>query len=152
MRDSSPEQESLRVQLAELNGRSRAYTAQIWQIPFAYLGIVGVVLAQVADKTPRITVIALFAAAVFGVVAFVHLTAMMNGVRRAVEAIVKVERQLKLEETAQYRPWWYISPLAAVVVLAVIACLVGGIYFCSLSEKPPGPPNAAYMDSIRRSS
>jgi hypothetical protein len=124
------ESESLRVQLAELNARSRAYTAQVWQIPFAYLGIVGVVLAQVADKPAIVVMIALFSAAAFGLFVLIHLIAMTHGIRRAVENIVKVEGQLGLPATAQYRFWSYIMPLAMVVTSISSACLIAGACFC----------------------
>jgi hypothetical protein len=41
-----PTNDTLRVQLVELNNRGRQYGGQIWQVPFAYVGIVGVVLAR----------------------------------------------------------------------------------------------------------
>ena len=133
------EAESLRVQLTELNNRSRAYTAQIWQVPFAYVGIVGVVLAQLADKDPRVKAVAMAAAAAFGVPVLIHLTSLANGCRRAVENIRAVERKLYLTETAQYRPAWYIAPLIGSVILTVLFCSAGAIYLFDSATKGAVP-------------
>ncbi len=122
--------ESLRVQLAELNTRARTYTSRMWQVPFAYVGIIGVVFAEVADKEQEIFAIALGIGMVFGILVLVHLTSLMDGVRRAVDNIRKVERALSLEQTAEYRPWWYISPLIGLVISAILFCAVGaGQYY-----------------------
>ena len=49
-----PDPESLRAQLTELNIRSRTYTTQIWQVPFAYLGILSIAVVQAAGKLPSL--------------------------------------------------------------------------------------------------
>ena len=85
------EQESLRTQLSELNTRSRAYTAQLWQVPFAYIGILGVVLAQVADKGAGTLAATLLCGGILGTAVIIHMTAMMEGVKRAVANIVKAK-------------------------------------------------------------
>lgn len=120
-----PEPQALCAQLAELNTRSRTYTAQIWQIPFAYIGIAGVVLAQLVDKPAPMIRVALVSIAVFGMLVFVHFTSMVNGVRRAVANIRETERLLHLRETAEYRFGWYILPLGLVIVLSTGAAVFG---------------------------
>ena len=119
-----PDPDTLRAQLVELNNRGRQYGAQIWQVPFAYVGIVGVVLAQVADKASETIYVASLCGALFGVLVFLHLTSMANGTKRAVLNLQDVEAKLGLTPTAQYRPFWYIGPLVGVVLLAVSVCIV----------------------------
>lgn len=123
--------DSLRVQLAELNARARAYTKQSWQVPFAYLGIIGVLLVQLAEKkTETLATTAIFiAGAIFGIAVIIHIAAMLEGVSRAVTNIQKVEHQLGLEQTAEYKPVWHIGPLIFVVLLVVIYCSIAGGYF-----------------------
>ncbi|MGI0025455.1 MAG: hypothetical protein ACREA4_09985, partial [Nitrososphaera sp.] len=121
--EQQPSVDTLRAQLVELNNRGRQYGGQIWQVPFAYVGIVGVVLAQVADKSPRIICVVSMCGALFGVLVLLHLTSMANGARRAVLNIQDIEAKLRLKPTAEYRPFWYIGPLVGVVVLAVSVCV-----------------------------
>ena len=44
------EPNTLRQQLQVLNERSRWYSAELWQIPFAYLGLTALVIAQIATN------------------------------------------------------------------------------------------------------
>lgn len=118
-----PDPDTLRAQLVELNNRGRQYGGQIWQVPFAYVGIVGVVLTQVAEKASQTIYVASLCGALFGVLVFFHLTSMANGSKRAVLNLLDVEAKLGLTPTAQYRPFWYIGPLVGVVLLAVSVCI-----------------------------
>jgi hypothetical protein len=111
------------VQLTELNNRDCHYTSQSWQVPFAYVSIVGVVLAQVADKKAEVVFIASACGAAFGLFVLIHLTSLANGIGRAVTNICGVERALQLDQTAEYRPEWYIGPLILSVILTVVLCL-----------------------------
>lgn len=132
---ASPETESLRTQLAELNVRARAYTSQLWQIPFAYIGIVGVALAQVADKGPGVLAATFLCGGLFGTAVLIHMTAMLEGTKRAVAHILQVESGLGLEQTARYRPVWHIGPFIGIVLLAVVSSYIGaGYYWCQPLE------------------
>jgi hypothetical protein len=126
--------DALRTQLTELNSRSRWYTSQLWQVPFAYLAITGVGLAGLANKSHTIFAIALIAAAVFGGCALMHLVGMLDGVRRAVKNLKKVEKKLELDPTVKYRSF-YEWPLLLVLILAIALYFSGGIYLllCKLS-------------------
>jgi hypothetical protein len=130
---AKPERPSLRVQLSELNSRSRWYTSQLWQVPFAYLAITAVALGGVVGKGPKIFGVALIAAAGVGCLIVIHWFAMLNGARRAIDNIREVEQELRLQKTAEYKPW-YVFPLLGVVIFAIILYLIGGIYsLCLLS-------------------
>lgn len=86
--------------------------------------LVGVVLAQVADKNSQTIYVASLCGALFGVLVFLHLTSMANGAKRAVLNLQDVEAKLGLTPTARYRVFWYIGPLVGVVLLAVSVCIV----------------------------
>ena len=126
-------QDALRTQLTELNIRSRTYTAQIWQVPFAYLGILGVVVAQAAGKAPGLLAVLLGSGALVGIAIIFHVAAMLDGSRRAVENIRKIETALGLDETAQHKPFRYVGPIFAILLLAVVLCIFGtGYVACSI--------------------
>src|SRR5688572_3280212 len=74
---------ALPAQLTELNERGRQYGAQLWQIPFAYVGIVGAVMSQVGDK-PALLTPTLLGASIFGIPVLLHAVTMLEGNRRAV--------------------------------------------------------------------
>ena len=123
-------EESLRVQLAELNARSRAYTTQLWQVPFAYIGILSVAIGQVLDKKPVVLPIVCLAGAVGGICVVIQMYALLEGSGRAVTNINDVERQLGLLETAQHKPYLHVIPLFLIVLLNVAGCVFGAFYFC----------------------
>lgn len=87
-------QETLRAQLAELNQRSHWYSAQLWQLPFAYLGITGVALASLDSATPRKYAITCFAAGVLGLLVFIHMLAVRRLEKRAIGKLSEVEKEL----------------------------------------------------------
>ena len=115
------------AQFTELNNRGRWYSSQLWQVPFAYLGITAVAVAQAAEKSPRFLPLALFGCAVFGVCVLVHFRGMMDGEKRAVEDLIKVERDdLHLRPTTEYKSQIYVLPLMFIMILTVGAYAVMG--------------------------
>jgi len=116
---SRPSKESLHVQLTELNNRSRWYSSELWQVPFAYLGLSGLVIGQVADKASRYLSLAFGASAVFGIFVIVHMHRLRGSERRAVKNLQDTERALNLEVTARARKGPKILQVA--VFLAVLA-------------------------------
>ncbi|MBI5196579.1 MAG: hypothetical protein HZA10_09670 [Nitrospirae bacterium] len=121
-----PEPEALRVQLSELNNRSRWYSAELWQIPFVYLGLTGLTIVQVADKTPKHLGLSFITAAVFGVFVIIHMFKIRKHETRAVEHLKKTETALHLPPTAKSSSGPTIFQVA--VFLAVIAFAFIGIY------------------------
>lgn len=121
-------QDALRTQLTELNIRSRTYTAHIWQVPFAYLGILGIVVAQATGKAPGLLALLLGSGALVGIAIIFHVAALVDGSRRAVENIRRIERALHLDETAQQRPIRYVGPMFAILLLTVVLCVFGTGY------------------------
>lgn len=129
---AEPEHDSLLAQFVELNSRSRWYSSQLWQVPFAYLGITGVTTAGLAYSDHKILLpFAFIVAGLFGICVFLHTVGMRDGERRAVENLKNVEKQLNLQLTAEYKPCLYVTTLQAIVVIAFIAYFTAGIYlFC----------------------
>ncbi len=117
--------ESLIVQLAELNSRSRWYSSQLWQVPFAYLGISGFVIAGLPDNK-SILALGLIAIGLFGICVLIHMHGMKDGERRAVQHLQKIEMELKLEPTAEFKHRTYVLPLQLAVMLATIIFLFVG--------------------------
>lgn len=89
-------QQTLRAQLAELNQRSHWYSAQLWQLPFAYLGITGVALASLDNASERKYAVTCFAAGVLGLLVFIHMLAVRRLERRAIGKLSDVEKELGL--------------------------------------------------------
>jgi len=76
---------------ADLNQRARAYSGQLWYVPFAYVGLAGAVLA-VLDKVPvdyRGGVLILFG--FFSLAVFIHVTGLKYYERKAVRKMRALE-------------------------------------------------------------
>ena len=125
--ENKPEEESLRVQLSELNNRSRWYGAQLWHIPFAYFGIVIVALVQIAVNKNSYLPYILISIGFFGCFVLWHMFGLMDGVKRAVTELQNIEKQLHLRQTAQYRQD-YTIPLFIALIILVLASISLGFY------------------------
>ena len=121
-------QKVLLIQLTELNNRSRWYSSQLWQIPFAYIGITGVSLASLAVTCSKILALALIIAGVLGICVLVHFSGIKDGEKRAVEHLINIEQQLK-SQTAEYKPKKYIWPLKLMLIITILFYFAMGIYF-----------------------
>lgn len=127
--ENSSLHEARKTQLTELNNRSRWYAGQVWQLPIAYVGATGIALAQLAGEssTKRLG-LALIACGIVGGLVLWHSVGIFNGVKRAVQNLIRVERELGLVETAQWRPWTLI-PLLIAVGLVSISYVGAGLYW-----------------------
>jgi hypothetical protein len=131
---AEPDSESLRTQLSELNQRARAYTAQQWQVPFAYLAVTGVSLGSIkCEGMGDVTLAAAFVvAAVLGILVYLHMLGNRDGAKRAVENIQETEDLLNLRVTAKYRGNRALLPLEAMVLVTTAAYFAGaGFHFFS---------------------
>lgn len=127
---------TLVVQLQELNVRSRVYMTQAWQVPFAYVATVAVLLGALLNKgvSREVAAAGFFVAAVTGVVVGLHQRGVMNGSRRAVFNIQAVELALGLGRTSEwvgpavFGPiTWLIWIVAALSAIAVPVIWQGGV-------------------------
>ena len=125
-------QDTLRVQLSELNHRGRQYGGQFWQVPFAYVGLTAVTFVAVTSRAATkaapttgdslsLSVNAFLFLGIIGVCVLLHMLAMLHGNWRAVQRIREVEVQLGLVETAEFH-FWYEVPLSLIAVLTCIVC------------------------------
>ncbi len=119
--------EILRSQLSELNTRARWYSSQLWHVPFAYLGVTGVVLGNLGEKSSYQLSLGLLCAGIFGILVSIHLFGIMDGEKRAVNNLQKVERELRLESTVKYKPF-YVIPLVLSVMGATIFYFIAFIW------------------------
>ncbi len=126
------ENDSLRVQLSELNNRSRWYTARLWHIPFAYFGILGVTVAQFMAEGRSYLPYVLILFGLFGCFVLWHMWEIWDGEKRAVEELQITEGLLELPQTAQYKKNYVLSLFIA-LLLGVLACLGFGLYLLKCS-------------------
>jgi len=117
--------ESWRIQLTELNNRSRWYSSQLWQLPFTYLAVTAIAIANLEGQKRCIIGLSFLAAFVLGVFVSWHMKGILDGEKRAVEDLREVEKKLALSPTAEYRK--YAQPLFIVVILATLIFLIVGI-------------------------
>lgn len=116
--------------MTELNNRSRWYSSELWQIPFAYLGVTGVVIAQLAEKANDYLGIGFAASAAFGVFVIIHTFRIRASEQRAITHLQETEAALHLPITAQTghgRP----KIFQVAVVVTVLAYAIAAVYFLS---------------------
>jgi uncharacterized membrane protein YhaH (DUF805 family) len=117
--------ENWRVQLSELNARSRMYATQLWALPFLYLTAIGVALSIVKDASKLYGSIA-FTLVVLGGLVFAAMMGTRRANDRAVQWIKKTEEKLSLIPTVQVRhnliDWsYYCIVLGAIAVMSFLA-------------------------------
>jgi hypothetical protein len=115
--------ESLRAQLIQLNERSRWYSSQAWQIPFAFLSLVVIAVETTMDKS-RITGGSVFLVLFFiGLFVIWHMISVAKGAERAVVSLKKIERELFFQQTTvkQTHTW---LPFFVSICVATVACLI----------------------------
>jgi hypothetical protein len=119
----NPTKDSLRIQLVELNNRSRMYATRFWQLPFAYLGLVGVALALVVKE--NLNDIKPVAAVFFflGILVLWIMAGTYRAIERSVEQLLKVEEALHLPPTAKRYRLIIDLPNFLMVFAVVIICL-----------------------------
>ena len=79
------------TQYDQLNQRSRWYSSQLWYVPFAYVGIVGVGIEKVNSLTDPLDNLAYLMLSVFSVGVYVHVVSLKFYERRAVRAMQTME-------------------------------------------------------------
>jgi|CXWL01.1.fsa_nt_gi hypothetical protein len=75
----------------ELNQRSRWYSSQLWYVPFAYIGIVGLGVEKVHNLPHPLGNLAYLMLAFFSLAVFVHVSSLKFYERRAVLCMQKFE-------------------------------------------------------------
>ena len=119
--------DSFRVQLVELNNRSRWYSSQLWQVPMAYLGLTGIFLANTGDVGQGFRTIAFLGSAVLGCVVLWHIKRIKADQDRAVRNLQCVEARLLLPRSALLGKESGGSSVLPLVVAVVSAITVYGL-------------------------
>jgi hypothetical protein len=124
-----PTSDVLSKQLTELNNRARWYSTQLWAVPVAYLGISSVAIAGFLKDVKEYLWVALLACALIGAFVIWHMQGIRDGEKRAVENLQKLEAQLRLPPTAEFKHYT-IPFLAAVWVFTSAFALLGVLFLC----------------------
>lgn len=89
----------------ELNQRSRWYSSQLWYVPFAYVGIVGLGVEKLHNLPRPLQNLAYLMLAFFSLAVFVHVSSLKFYERRAVLSMQKLESPVVSGGGAR----WYMS-------------------------------------------
>lgn len=115
----SPEPDSVRAQLQGLDERVRTHMRTFWQMPAAYLAIVGMAIGR-ADSVLRTQVALILASAGLCIIwAMVHS---VRAAHRAADQFAQAETQLRLQPTIRGRFWIHALPHFFLVLLGIAAC------------------------------
>lgn len=125
--------DSLRQQLVVLNERSRWYSAELWQVPFAYLGLTGIAIAQIVTEEkahvyfPYVCMLSVL----FGIFVLIHMCRVRDLEQKAVKKLKTVEDKLgfEKEEGAESGEGWHILQFA-VLFFVVIYFILALSYWC----------------------
>jgi hypothetical protein len=114
-----PEPDSIRAQLQGLDERVRIHMRTFWQMPAAYLAIVGMAVGR-ADSGPKTQVALILALAGLCIIwAMVHS---VQAAHRAADQFIEAETQLRLQPTVMRRFWIHALPHFFLVILGIAAC------------------------------
>lgn len=75
----------------ELNERARAYSNQLWYVPFAYVGLVGLGVSQVVGLQGSLEGFGFLALALFSMAVLVHVTGVKFYQRSTIVAMRELE-------------------------------------------------------------
>ena len=121
--------------LKELNQRSRWYSSQLWYVPFAYIGIVGLGVEKVHNLPHPLGSLAYLMLAFFSLAVFVHVSSLKFHERRTVLSMQKLESPVLSGGGSS----WYMS-FASYMKLMLV---VGSYAFTWTALTNSGLPNVA---------
>ena len=99
-----------KVQYEQLNQRARWYSSQVWYIPFAYIGLIGIGLEKILSLPQPLMSIALVLMGIFSIAVFVHVSSIKYYERLAVREMRELERvQPKKKPISRGGSCWYLS-------------------------------------------
>jgi hypothetical protein len=113
--------ENRRIQLSELNTRARAYASQLWQVPFAYLALVGVIITQL--KCSQLLFGLLFIS-ILGISVLIHMFFVVLYHNKTVYKIKELEKAMGLDECTSAKPGGTVAPFMALVFLGILSPLI----------------------------
>ena len=95
-----------KIRWEQLNHRSRSYSAQLWYIPFAYVGIVGFAFDKIASLSPPLNSLGIILLGIFSIAVLVHVLALKFYERRAVRSMQELEKDNVISSGGSH---WYLS-------------------------------------------
>jgi hypothetical protein len=118
---------TLLSQLVQLNERSRWYSQQGWQVPFAYLGVTALIANAISGTARAELVIGASAVAALGTAVWIHATYMRRRAHRAVALLRDVESQLGITGHAIPGAWHYWILNLTIVVTATSSAVYAAL-------------------------
>ena len=106
-------------QYDQLNQRARWYSAQMWYVPFAFVGIISLGIGKINDVPKPLKTFALLMLSFFSLAAFVHVTALKYYERRAVRGMQQIEDPVVSGGGSA----WYMSFVVYINIMLVIAAI-----------------------------
>lgn len=117
--------ESLRVQLVEVHARAKLHADRLWQLPFSFIGVVGISFSLVeqgqADNRPIFWLFSLYA--LLGILVLFAMLGAIEAIMRALAQMIRIEKELGLVPTTRIRPVYQFAPYLAMAALGLIACI-----------------------------
>lgn len=117
-------EKNLNTLLTEANNRTRWYSSQLWQLPFAYIGLTAIAIAQFMesmDGRSKLVYLVTFNA-IIGITVIWHMNKVKKAQLRAIDVLIFLEEQSglpkehqakKIEEVA--KPMTYIAKGTTIV-------------------------------------
>ncbi len=118
--------EELRLQYTEVNAKSRWYASQTWQVPFAYIALVGLMAGSFKDDNNLTTLgLALKVSAFLGIPIIIHLIAISIRIKDLVGDLNRIEEDLSLPSRSKNIVWIHGSVIIFFIVSLIIFYLAG---------------------------
>jgi hypothetical protein len=121
---SESKKEAQIVQLEQANERARMYSQRFWQIPFTYLGIVGVALAAASKGSSGMLRLGAITFCLMGCLVLWIMLGIFGAIHRAVDTIEKMEEALDLPRSVQKRTPTIDIPNFVLVVVGIVVCAI----------------------------
>lgn len=124
-----PQPESKRAQVGMLQTRIGVHGSRLWQLPLTYLGVLVVSLSQFENKAGDFKPWFVFSSlSAFGVLLLWCMCGALEGYRRAISHMIRLEKELGLTATTVCRVSHY-APYFGLLILGILYTLGAAIFF-----------------------
>ena len=113
------EGETKKFLLTEFYCRSRMYASWFWQLPFAYLGVVGIALTASADEPSKTSILGSITISIMGVLVLWIMAEIYAAIESTITKIKIEEASLNITNTAERRSG-IIMPYFVIVMVGMI--------------------------------
>lgn len=104
------------VQYEQLNQRSRWYSSQLWYVPFAYVGLVGLGIEKIQRLPDPLDNLAYLMLSIFSVAVYIHVVSLKFYERRAVLGMQNMEDPVVSGGSGR----WYMSFVTYIKLMLVV--------------------------------